>query len=732
MSWIFFLKGDVSVGAPETEKPVDWISDKGWKDLMKLKTMTTSDYWPQLIDHIQNNLDVWKEWYDKEAPEQEPLPAGFSDMLNNFQHLLVFRCFRADRVYNGVKRFVMHVMGERFVQPPVLNYHRIFNQSTALSPVVFILSPGADPQSDIQSLGIEKGFPPPSKLKFLALGQGQEKKAEELLHLGSQRGYWILLQNCHLLLSWLQNLERFIQTLKEPHPDFRLWLTTEPTDKFPLGILQQSLKVVTEPPDGLKLNMRALYSRLTQADLEECPHPAYRPLVYVLCFLHAVLLERRKYGKLGMNVNYDFNESDFRVSRQLMSTYLLKAWENNDEMIPWGSLKYLIGDAMYGGRVSDDYDRRVLNTYLDEYMGDFLFDENQPFYFSRADFDYDLPPWGSIDTYIEKVETLPLVSGPGVYGLHPNAEINYFTNAAKDLWRNLIDLQPRSSTAAGGVSREEHIGNSVADLLEQVPEPEDTHNIRRRLVPEGSAPTPTQVVLFQELERWNFLVTSMKRSLLDLQRALAGEIGMSDQLEEIGDAIFDGRIPRLWKSLAPDTQKPLGSWMQHFRSRHLQYQSWIDHGEPTVIWLSGLHIPESYLTALVQSTCRRRNWPLDKSTLYTEVTHYRTSEDVPGPSEDGCYVSGIYLEGASWDFERNVLREQRPKVLIEELPIVQIIPIEASKLKLHGTFQTPVYVTQQRRNAMGVGLVFDAFLNTEHHESHWVLQGVAMCLNTDE
>ena len=125
--------------------------------------------------------------------------------------------------------------------------------------------------------------------------------------------------------------------------------------------------------------------------LEESPHWAFRPLMYALCFLHAVLLERRKYGKIGWNVNYDFNDSDFNISRRLLGLYLKKAHENGDEMIPWGSLKYLIGDAMYGGRVSDDFDRRVLVCYLDEYMGDFLFDDNQHFYFSRSGFDYDLP-----------------------------------------------------------------------------------------------------------------------------------------------------------------------------------------------------------------------------------------------------------------------------------------------------------------------------------------------------
>ena len=108
----------------------------------------------------------------------------------------------------------------------------------------------------------------------------------------------------------------------------------------------------------------------------------------------------------------------------------------------------------------------------------------------------------------------------------------------------------------------------------------------------------------------------------------------------------------------------------------------VNESEPAVMWLSGLHIPESYLTALVQATCRKNGWPLDKSTLYTTVTQYRRAEDVKERAHAGCFVSGLYLEGASWDNEDSCLRRPRPKVLVEELPILKVIPIEAHRLKL--------------------------------------------------
>lgn len=128
---------------------------------------------------------------------------------------------------------------------------------------------------------------------------------------------------------------------------------------------------------------------------------------------------------------------------------------------------------------------------------------------------------------------------------------------------------------------------------------------------------------------------------------------MSSELDEVARALFNGQIPAIWKKLAPDTLKSLGNWMIHFKRRFEQYKSWVrnavhdimyicvihflfsnlvfqkvDSAEPKVMWLSGLHIPESYLTALVQATCRKNGWPLDLSTLYTEVTRFREEEEV--------------------------------------------------------------------------------------------------------
>ncbi|XP_069353305.1 dynein axonemal heavy chain 10 isoform X1 [Eulemur rufifrons] len=723
----FFLKGNISLEKSKRKKPCAWLSDQGWEDIILLSEMFSDDF-GQLPDDVENHQTVWQEWYDVDSLEQLPFPLDYDKNITPFQKLLILRCFRVDRVYRAVTDYVTVTMGEKYVQPPMISFEAIFEQSTPNSPIVFILSPGSDPASDLMKLAERSGFGG-NRLKFLAMGQGQEKVALQLLETAVARGQWLMLQNCHLLVKWLKDLEKSLERITKPHPDFRLWLTTDPTRGFPIGILQKSLKVVTEPPNGLKLNMRATYFKISYEVLEQCPHPAFKPLVYVLAFFHAVVLERRKFGKIGWNVYYDFNESDFQVCMEILNTYLTKAFQQRDPRIPWGSLKYLIGEVMYGGRAIDSFDRRILTIYMDEYLGDFIFDTFQPFHFFRnKEVDYKIPVGDVKEKFVEAIEALPLANTPEVFGLHSNAEIGYYTQAARDMWSHLLELQPQAGESSSGISRDDYIGQVAKDIENKMPKVFDLDQVRKHL---GVGISPTSVVLLQELERFNKLVGRMTRSLAELQRALAGEVGMSIELDDVARSLFIGSIPNIWRKLAPDTLKSLGNWMVYFLRRFSQYTLWVTESEPSVMWLSGLHIPESYLTALVQATCRKNGWPLDRSTLFTQVTKFQDADEVNERAGQGCFVSGLYLEGADWDIERGCLVKSKPKVLVVDLPILKIIPIEAHRLKLQNTFRTPVYTTSMRRNAMGVGLVFEADLFTTKHISHWVLQGVCLTLNSD-
>ncbi|KAK4813186.1 hypothetical protein QYF61_014017 [Mycteria americana] len=169
----FFLKGNISLEKSARKKPYAWLPDQGWEDLIRLSELFPEKF-ESLPDDVEKNPDVWKNWYDTDALEQMPFPMQYQNNLTNFQKLLLLRCFRVDRLYRAVMDYVTLTMSEKYVQPPVISFEAIFEQSSPYSPVVFILSPGSDPVSDLMKLAERTGFGG-DRLKFLAMGQGQEK-----------------------------------------------------------------------------------------------------------------------------------------------------------------------------------------------------------------------------------------------------------------------------------------------------------------------------------------------------------------------------------------------------------------------------------------------------------------------------------------------------------------------------------------------------------------------------
>ena len=232
-----------------------------------------------------------------------PLAPPYQDRLSTFQRLLVLRALRPDRVAAAIRALVTEHLGARFVEPPPFDLAACLRESTPATPLIFVLSAGADPMADLLRLAEETGFG--KRFEQASLGQGQGPKAERLLQEGLERGLWVCLQNCHLAASWMPALERAVEAIDADaaHRDFRLWLTTMPTPAFPVATLQAGVKMTLEPPKGLKSNLTRQFTRLDDVYLAEGAQPAsWRKLLFGACLFHAVVQDRRKFGPLGWNI----------------------------------------------------------------------------------------------------------------------------------------------------------------------------------------------------------------------------------------------------------------------------------------------------------------------------------------------------------------------------------------------------------------------------------------------
>jgi dynein heavy chain len=334
----------------------DWLPEFVWDNL------TVLDHLPSfrnIASSFEQNTRDWKDWYLKPEPENVPLPGEWENKCNELQRMIIVRCFRPDRVIYSLTAFISNNLDSKYVDPPPFDIGATFDVSSPATPLIFVLSPGVDPRYHIKQLAEEKNMT--SRLKTLALGQGQSGSATRMIEEGIRDGSWVFFANCHLMISWLDKLELLVEeiSIKNPNPNFRLWLSSSPHPKFPTSILQRGIKITTEPPKGIKQNLQRLYNLIPEGSFNRSKTPhKYKKLLFSLCFFHSILLERKKFMTLGWNRTYDFNDADFQVSDSLLSIYL-----DEYEHTPWDAIKYLIADLNYGGHVTDKWDRRLLGVY---------------------------------------------------------------------------------------------------------------------------------------------------------------------------------------------------------------------------------------------------------------------------------------------------------------------------------------------------------------------------------
>ncbi|XP_037775624.1 dynein heavy chain 7, axonemal-like [Penaeus monodon] len=702
---------------------------------------------PRLLQHLvvefAEHLEEWRAVFESETPQKETIPSlkeGQEVPLSRMQLLCVLRCLRPDKVVAAVQDYVADLLGKAYIEAPPFDLARTFTDSHCCLPLIFLLTPGADPTALLLKFAEDQGMGG-ERLQSVSLGQGQGPVARRLIEEGVRIGTWVLLQNCHLAKSFMPQLEKLCEELnpETTHADFRLWLTSYPSAHFPVSVLQSSIKMVTEPPKGLRANLRRLYLADPLSEPEfltgEGSSEKFRRLVYSLCFFHAVVQERRLFGPLGWNVPYSFSDTDLRISAQQLRNLI------DPTEIPWEALQYLTAECNYGGKVTDERDRRTLSTILRRfYNPDIVKGETHSFDPHNV---YTTPPDGEYASYLNHISELPRDAPPHVFGMNSNASINKDQAETNKLFSAVLltqvpvfflELNPPPSlpqatslsSGGGGDGDGDAVGRTCEEILGRIPPP--------FVVDAALAKYPTRreqslnTVLVQEMSRYNALIITISSTISAVLRAIEGTESLSEEVEEVLVGVRTGRVPDMWRARSYPTLKGLGSYINDLVQRLQFLQNWYELGQPRVFWLSGFFFTQSFLTAVLQNHARAYTLAIDQLWFHFQVCD--VDEASPAP-DVGTYIRGLYLEGARWDHSTDRLEEALPRRLHENMPPIWLKPMVREEIPATTSYSCPVYKTSERRGNLTTtghctNYVISVRIPTHLSEDHWTLRGVAL------
>ncbi|XP_031423008.1 dynein axonemal heavy chain 1 [Clupea harengus] len=720
--WRYLLSG----GMAQQQLPnpaVAWLSDRAWQDILGLSAMPNFSI---LADSFSDHVLDFKNIFDSSQPHRQPVPGEWEENLSSFQKLLILRCLRADCLTQGLQDFVGAQLGQRFIEPQTSDLSLVFKESSPTTALIFVLSPGTDPAADLYKFADVMKFS--KKMCAISLGQGQGPWAEAMMHGAMERGKWVFFQNCHLAPSWMPSMERLIENIdpEKVHRDFRLWLTSLPSNKFPVSVLQNGSKMTIEPPRGLKANLLKSYLSFTDEFFTSCCKVSeLKSLLLSLCLFHGIGIERRKFGPLGFNIPYDFTDGDLRICISQLKMFLDEYQET-----PYKVLKYTAGEINYGGRVTDDWDRRCILNILEDFYCPAVLEPAHSYSpsgeYKQISTDLD------VKGYLAYIRGLPINDRPEIFGLHDNANISFAQNEAFTLLGAVVQLQPRAA-ASGGKGRDEIVEEIVAGIQEKIPSLIDEEEVMTKypVMYEESMNT----VLIQEVIRYNKLLEVISQSLVDLVKALKGLVVMSSELELMSNSLFINTVPAMWNAKAYPSLKPMSSWVSDLLQRISFMQGWISDGIPSVFWISGFFFPQAFLTGTLQNFARCSLVSIDTIGFDFKVMKESPEELIARP-ETGCFIHGLFLEGARWDAQTGLIAESRPKELYTEMAVFWLVPVPNRKAPSSGIYICPIYKTLTRAGTLSTtghstNYVISVELPTDRAQRHWIKQGVALICALD-
>jgi dynein heavy chain 1 len=705
--------------------------------------------------------------------------SGSSGIASGLRLLLILRAFRSDRLLAGATQWLQLVFGASFTRMDEYEFGSVFErESKATAPFLLCSAPGFDASIKVDELAARIR---PRAYEPIAIGSQEGfDMADKAITKMSSEGGWVHLKNIHLAPQWLAKLEKKLHAIKK-HDNFRLFLSSEVHPQLPANLLRMSKIFVFEPAPGIKASLLQTVSELPAAKMDSAPHERAR-LYFLLAWFHAVVQERLRYAPFGWSKVFEFNNTDKRNSIDTIDYWVdtvsaggVKAHVDPDTL-PWDAIRVLLSQTIYGGRIDNVFDQRLLDAFLHQWFNAKSFDHDFALVdsprFQRDKLVIHAPGQANNrQSFVAWIESLPATDAPSWLGLPDNAELLLLQTKAQQTLANLLKMQTldddtdtveasmsSGSSGSGGVSSSFGSGasessSSGAASLDEDGRPSwikaleaNSHKWKALLPLEGSLlaleksekQNPLQRFFEREIHTARALLANLHQDMVTLEQVCRGEVKQTNHLRSLMSTLSKGGIPKVWREYPIVEATSLNQWFVDFGARIAQLKiakpllAQLDSAQPSQplrVWLGGLFSPEAFITATRQRAARGHGWSLENLELQTTVL--ATEQDIQNNPVDlsaSFIVEGLFLQGAQWDVQGKCLSLSNDMTVA--LPPVlctwQNKPNANANMgsgEQPSSVLIPTYLNTERRN-----LLFAAPLRAPADIPHtvWYQRGVAI------
>eukprot|EP00040_Diaphanoeca_grandis_P036231 m.230237 g.230237 ORF g.230237 m.230237 type:complete len:4579 (-) comp33576_c0_seq1:2736-16472(-) len=614
---------------------------------------TTLPAFKSLAKTIEQDVDGFKAWLQEAQPETlVPALVEKSESSSNqtLRELLLLQAFRGDRVQLKAISHVTATFGEQFIDAGQTDFRSIVDVIDPRTPLLLCGVKGFDASSSVLDYAESRN----KRVKQIAIGgKAGFSAAERAVEEGKSTGRWVLLSNVHLAPKWLEKLAKALVTGAPPKPDFRLFLTSDITPKLPNVLLMAANTQVFEAAPGVKANMLRTLNALSEDRVNAAPAERGR-LFFLLAWLHAVIQERIRYAPLGWSKQYEFGEPDLRAAIDTVDTWMTTEAGNRANLppdkIPFNALQTLLSQTIYGGRVDNSIDDRLLSAFVKSVFCPEAFGEFELVAASGSNPPIMVPTGTQKADFIRWVSALPSTQQPTWIGLPNNAERVLMDVRSRKLAASALKLQTSDdivSTLAGGEDEGPTWMKTLAAQAEQwlslLPE---TLKAPKRSA--DSIKDPMFRFFEREITVFTKLLAQVRGDLDQVLEVCRGEIKQTNYLRGLIDTLNKGDIYPIWKKYNVPLMLTVNGWVIDFGLRLKQYSQVSDHmsndksTQSMSVWLGGLMVPEAYFTATRQCVAQKHGWSLEQ--LRMEIEGKPSKPDAMADTE--FLLTDIRFEGA--------------------------------------------------------------------------------------